>query len=199
VISTFSAPTVSRDLVVHLELRRPALLGEASSQSPEDLDAAIRLELRAALEPVRRQYAETGLPLRYFEALESELLASLPARWRQVAAPFTALERRAFGLWRDGDLVARLVYTFVGLLVGGFIWWAPFIPIWEKWLPGAMAFGGWWVPDLQTWWLRRRYARALGQIVQAYAGAQRQLDRSVTSEDLLTEAPKRQIDHEREH
>lgn len=175
-LKTFSARQVTADVLAHLERRRPAIVHD---------DEAIRSEVRAALEPVRREYGELDLPVRYLDALERELVATVPARWRQCAEPFTAEEAQGFGLWRKGDVFARLAYLAIGGAIGLFILKAPFIPIWEKWLPFAMAAAAWWLPDIQTGFHRRRYARQLGEIVLQMEQAQRQIERQVTTEDVL--------------
>src|SRR4029079_14042752 len=145
VVPQFSAETVSREVLARLEQRRPALAGDA---------AATETEVSAALAEARARYVEAALPASYFEALAREVGGAVGARWRTVAAPYTALEARGHGVWRGGDLVARLVYVFGGLLLGGLCVAAPFIPIWEKWFPFALAFLGFWLPDAQVAWHR---------------------------------------------
>jgi hypothetical protein len=137
---------------------------------------------------VRRSYAETELPGGYIDALERELTATVPARWRAVAEPFTRLEQAGFRLWRGGDPIARLSYVLIGLVLGGLIVWAPFIPIWEKWFPFVLALLAWFIPDVQTRWHKRRYARELGAIVTMMERAQPALDQHVTITDLLPPA-----------
>lgn len=173
-LKAFSAGQVTADVLAHLERRRPAIVGD---------DAAIRAEITAALEPVRREYAEYDLPARYLDALTAELLGTIPARWRQVAEPFTADERRGFGIWRHGDVVARLAFVGIGLLASVFA--ARILPSWQKWLPFLFTAGAWWLPDLQISSRRRRYAQQLGEIVAQMEQAQRQLERQVTTEDLI--------------
>lgn len=187
-LPAFQAEQAAREALTHLERRRPALIDAAGGDAGR-LDAAVRDELGVALAPLRRRYDEAGLPARYFDALSAELAASIPARWREVASAFTAQERAELRLWQRGDVPARLAWTGVGLVVGAFILWAPFIPIWEKWLPTLMALGGWWMPDVLAWRSRRRYARALGEIVLACGSAQRLLDQSITTGDLLEGPP----------
>lgn len=175
-LETFSARRVTADVLSHLERRRPAIVHDT---------AAIEAEIRAAIEPIRREYSDIDLPARYLDALERELIATIPARWRQFAEPFTLDERHTFGVWRGGDIVARLAYVGGAALLGFFIVWAPFIPIWEKWVPFALAGGAWFLPDLQIGFRRRRYARQLGELVLQMDLAQRQLERQVTTDDLL--------------
>jgi hypothetical protein len=172
----FAVRRVALELIEHLERRRAAIV--------ED-DGAVRAEVDRALLPLRDAYRDSALPPAYFAALEDELRSSLPARWRAAAVPFTALEARSFDSWRGGDIYARVVYTFVGLVVGGLCVAAPFIPIWEKWFPFALAVAGWWLPDAQAAWHRRRYARRLGAIVKDLGARQRALEARVTLADLL--------------
>ena len=167
---------VTVEVLRHLERHRAAIVAD---------DGKVRAETRTALARVEQAYAESGLPPPYLRALVAELESALPARWRAIAAPFSDLETRGFGIWRHGDFVARVVYVFTGLVVGGLCVAAPFIPIWEKWFPFALAVGGWWLPDAQSWLHRRRYARRLGEIVRDMAGAQPALERAVTLADLL--------------
>jgi hypothetical protein len=172
----FAIKKVALDILAHLELHR-----ERAAQD----EAATRAAVGAALEPVRRAYADSQLPVAYLQALDRELETTLASAWRAVAVPFTELEKRRFGLWRGGDLVARLTYVVGGLSLGGLIVWLPFIPIWEKWLPFAMALGGGWLPNAQVMWHRRRYARELGAIAVRLGARQGALEATVTMNELL--------------
>jgi len=172
----FGIEKVAVDIVAHLERHREMAVRD---------EGATAREIDAALEPVRAAYRESELPAAYFEALEGELRGALPAAWRAVAVPFTALEARGFGRWRGGDLGARLTYVLGGLVLGGLIVWLPFIPIWEKWVPFALAVSGWWLPDAQVAWHRRRYGRELGRIVRRFEASQRALEARVPMSELL--------------
>jgi hypothetical protein len=176
VVDEFSAQAVSLAVLEHLERRRDQIVGD---------EERVRAEVAAALEPVHEAYREAELPAAYFEALEREIVQVVPDAWRAVAAPYTTGEKRDFGIWRGGDPVARIAYVFLGLLVGGLCVALPFIPIWEKWFPFALAVGGWWLPTAQLGFHRRRYARALGQIVQRMSQLQPALEGRITMESLL--------------
>ncbi len=176
VFGEFSLRQVSADVLEHLERRRAAIVHD---------EEQVAAEVKHALVPVRKAYEELDMPRSYMAALEEELVASLPARWRNAALAFTEDEKKSFGVWRGGDLFARLTYAAAGLLAGLFIVWAPFIPIWWKWFPILVAIAAWWVPDAQFALRRRRYAKVLGEIVTSYDSAQKQLDRHVTMNDLL--------------
>ncbi len=175
----FSARAVSIQVLEHLERRRPDIVAD---------EARVRAEVGEALVPVRKAYVEYDLPRSYLEALEKELSAALPARWRAVAEPFTRLEQAGFRLWRGGDPIARLTFVLAGLVLGGLIVWAPFIPIWEKWFPFLLAVLAWFLPDVQARWYKRRYSRELGAIVSTMERAQPALDQHVTVAELLPPA-----------
>jgi hypothetical protein len=176
----FSAWRIANEVVTSLERRRDAIAGD---------EAAVRAQIEQALVPLRAAYRESALPSGYFAALEDELRQVLQERWRTAAVAFTALERRDFGSWRGGDVYARLVYVFLGLLVGGLCVALPFIPIWEKWFPFALGVAGWWLPDAQSAWQRRRYARELGKMVRAVAARQPAMEACVSWKELASPDP----------
>jgi hypothetical protein len=180
VLPEFSADAVTREVLARLERRRAALAGDA---------AATEAEVSTVLAEARARYTEEALPAPYFEALARELGSGIGPRWRRVAAAYTALEERGFGIWRGGDLVARLAYVFAGLALGGLCVALPFIPIWEKWFPFALAAGGYFLPDAQMRWQRHRYARQLGDIVRDFSALQPRLEQAVKLTDLLGETP----------
>jgi len=180
VLPEFSADTITRQVLARLERQRAALAGDAAAT-----EAAVTAELAEA----RARYAEEALPAPYFEALARELGPALGTRWRRVAAVYTELEGSGFGIWRGGDLVARLAYVFAGLALGGLCVALPFIPIWEKWFPFALSIAGYFLPDAQVRWQRRRYARQLGDLVRDFAALQPRLEAAVKLTDLLGEAP----------
>jgi hypothetical protein len=182
VLQEFSASAVTTEVLEYLERRRPAIVHD---------EAIVRAEVQSALEPIRREYAGSGLPQRYLEALEQEILASVPARWRGIAEPFTRLEKAGYGVWRGGDVIARAAYALAGLAIGGLVIWAPFIPIWDKWFAFVLGGAAWWLPDLQSRWARRRYARRLGEIVAEVGTAQKALDRQLTVDELFPTGPTR--------
>jgi len=178
----FAIGKVAGDVLAHLERQREVAV--------RDEGATVRA-VETALQPIRVAYADSQLPRAYFDALEGELRASLPAAWRAVAGPFTELEARGFGRWRGGDLGARLAYVLAGLTLGGLIIWLPFIPIWEKWVPFALAIAGWWLPDAQGAWHRRRYGKELGRIIRRLEGCQAALEAGVPMTELLPPAAPR--------
>jgi hypothetical protein len=176
VLPDFSAQAVTLSVLAHLERRRHSITAD-----PE----RVKEEVSAALVPVREAYREAELPPAYMEALATEIMQSVPERWRRLAARFTSLEGRDFDVWRGGDPIARLTYVVLALAIGGFFVWAPFIPIWDKWFPFLLAGGAWWLPTAQVGWQRRRYARALGAIARDLATVQPRLDEHIKVNELL--------------
>jgi hypothetical protein len=182
-IDEFTAGKLSLEVVTALERRREAIAGD---------EALTRAELERALTPLRAAYQDSALPASYFSALEDELRRTILERWRAGAVSFTALERSGFGSWRGGDVYARVVYVLAGLVVGGLCVALPFIPIWEKWFPFAVSAAGWFLPDVQAAWHRRRYARRLGEIVRTMTARQPALEAGVSWQELAGEPPKEQ-------
>jgi hypothetical protein len=179
-LEEFSARAVAAEVLEHLERRRGVLASDPAQTAAE---------VENALAVIRRSYVESELPPGYFAALAREIVDVVPDGWRRVAAPFTRLEDSGFGNWRGGDLKARLSYVLAGLVLGGIMLWAPFIPIWEKWFPFALSGASFFLPDATRFWHRRRYARELGRIVTSLARCQPALDNQVTVTELL-EPPK---------
>jgi hypothetical protein len=181
-VDEFTAGKVATEVVSSLERRREAIAAD---------ETLTRAEVEQALAPLRDAYRDSALPGAYFAALEEEIRHTVPERWRAAAAPFTQLERRGFGSWRGGDVYARVVYVFSGLVVGGLCVALPFIPIWEKWFPFVLAAVGWWLPDAQAAWHRRRYGRQLGRIVRSVAARQPTLEARVSWQELAAEPPEK--------
>jgi hypothetical protein len=174
--SEFSVERVTTQVLEHLERRRAEIVGDHDR---------VRAEVKEALVPIQRAYAEAELPKAYIEGVETEVMQAVPSAWQSVALAYTDREKREFGLWRGGDPVARITYVFVALALGGLCVELPFIPIWEKWFPFLLAVAAWWLPDAQVRWHKRRYARALGGIVANLAKAQPMLEGRVSTEELL--------------
>ena len=181
VLNEFSVRQVTLSVLEHLETRRAALVDQ-----PAHIEA-IEAEVRAALVPVRAAYGEAELPPGYLGALEREVTAAVPAAWRSIATAFTRLEARQFGVWRGGDPVARATYVLLGLVLGGLLVALPFVPIWEKWFPFALAISAFWLPTAQIAFQKRRYARALGEIALRLECSQPRLDALFSTEALLTD------------
>jgi len=86
--------------------------------------------------------------------------------YARLAGPFTERERNGFYLvpeaWHN---LERLGWAVAGMLLGAFVIWAPFIPLWEKeWiLPFALL--GLFFPNLRRVVALRRYQNELNRLV----------------------------------
>jgi hypothetical protein len=85
----------------------------------------------------------------------------------RLATGFTPRERNYFYLTPEGSHgLERIGWCVLGMLVGAFVVWAPFIPLWSKeWvLPFALA--GLFFPNLRAVFAFRHYEAELGRLVE---------------------------------
>jgi hypothetical protein len=89
----------------------------------------------------------------------------IPAYVR-LAAPLTRRERNDFYL-TGGELhlLERLAWAGSGILLGAFVVWAPFIPLWEKEWVIPFMLAGLVFPELRRWLALRRYQSELNALV----------------------------------
>jgi hypothetical protein len=86
--------------------------------------------------------------------------------YARLAAPLTVRERNDFYLAPAGlHGLERLASAAAGMLLGGFIVWAPFIPIWSKELILVAGVGGLVFPELRRLLALRRYQAELNKMV----------------------------------
>jgi hypothetical protein len=89
----------------------------------------------------------------------------LPAYVRLVRA-FTPRERNGFYLvpavWHGAE---RLAWAVAGMALGGFLIWAPFIPIWEKEWVAVFALAGLVFPEIRRYFAFRHYQSELNRLV----------------------------------
>jgi hypothetical protein len=89
----------------------------------------------------------------------------LPA-YARLAAGFTPRERNDFYLtpeWLHG--VERVAWGALGIALGAFVVWAPFIPLWSKEWVLVLAVGGLAFPSLRRYFALRRYQHELDDLV----------------------------------
>ncbi|MET0405293.1 MAG: hypothetical protein ABW123_22955 [Cystobacter sp.] len=166
----FRLPRVSEHVLAWLERRRPGF-GEWN----EDVETALKAEARLALDDVTRRFSEMAVDAPYLARLEHSLVSVVLPRYFQLAREHHALQRRAYGLWRGGDLVSRAAYTGVGIVLAVVIALTR-VPNWLEPLPLALVLLGPFLPDLQESFLERRYRRRLATLVADMAGEQHQLE-----------------------
>jgi hypothetical protein len=164
--------SIGRFLIDSFERRRPAL--ETWSPAVED---ELRVESEQELQQMERQCIELGVDdPPYWQRVRGALAAVLLPRYAALAREEVALSRRDYGLWRGGDLIARLAFAGLGLVLGGLAVAIPWIPVTEKWVPWALFVAGPFLPDAYFWWYRRKYRKGLEVLVEDLARAGNSLD-----------------------
>ncbi len=167
---------IARDLSEDLERARP---GGPPDRTGFERAARERMLLR--LGDIRAQYASIGSDAD-FERVQRELEDLLLRRYLGFARDQDQRERQG-----PPGIMKRLWYALVGLAVGGFLVWAPFIPIQEKWVPFALMILSPVLPDLERWWHARQHLRRLSVLHGDLAAAGRALQDSRPLTGLLDE------------
>jgi len=120
---------------------------------------------RRKLAEIRESYVENGGTAGYWEELEREVLeTSLPA-YIPEAIEQTRLEKSGYDVWRRGDAAARALFALAGLILGGLIIAAPFIPIWEDAFAFVLAVGGLLYPEVKQLVADFRHSRLLNRMI----------------------------------
>ena len=141
-------------------VRRALLPNEAHGRL---LEAA-----RRKLAQIQESYVENGGTPGYWEELEREVLETSMPAYIPEAIEQTRLEKSGYDIWRRGDAVARALFALGGLILGGLIIAAPFIPIWEDAFAFVLAVGGLLYPEIKQLVTNFRHSRLLnGMIVEA--------------------------------
>ena len=146
-----------------------ALLEECEHRrrSFDDVAAGVRECAKEKLATIHRAYADIGGSAPYWTSLENEVMKTVVPQYTAAAKQMNELETSGFGLWRHGDLAARLVFALIGLIIGSIIIAIPFIPIFETMFAFALTAGGFVYPDIRRFQAERAYARRMNSLVQA--------------------------------
>jgi hypothetical protein len=131
----------------------------------ESFEADVRACAAEKLAEIKAVYDESGGSAVYWEALEKEVDEVVLPQYIEAAGGITEQERNSFGIWRGGDLGARLAFALAGLVIGGIIIKLPFIPIAEDMFAFALTATGFLYPDLIRFMHQRRYMKVLNRIV----------------------------------
>lgn len=168
----YSLPFLAGILISALERRRLGL-GPWGEKARTELRTVFDAELAA----MKSHFFELFDDRAYWEKVERSLVEVCFPRYCAAAEKQTDLERRDYGLWRGGDLIARAVYAAGGLIVGILMVRLPFIPIPQTW--DLFAFltmiGAPFLPDAQVWFHKKKYRKQLEAIVADMREAEEQL------------------------
>ncbi|MEO6192986.1 MAG: hypothetical protein ABIS20_08255, partial [Thermoanaerobaculia bacterium] len=145
------------------EHKRRALL-------PNEAEARLREIARAKLAEIHESYTECGGTETYWQDLEREVIETTLPQYIPAAVEQNRLEKSNYDLWRQGDPAARFLFGLLGLIIGGLIIAAPFIPIFEDTFAFLLAAGGFLYPEIKKTYSDFRHSRTLNRlIVQAEA------------------------------
>lgn len=118
---------------------------------------AIRLEESHLTEAARDEL---------FRRVEEMVRAVVVPAYARLATRFTNRERNDFYLVREQlHGLERIGWGLAGMVVGAFVVWAPFIPLWSKEWVLPFMIGGLFFPNLRRFWAIRRYERELNLLV----------------------------------
>lgn len=155
------------ELLADLERFRPAV---PSATGEEATEAALRDRAALRLGELYREFRveETEADLAedsQFAIYKREVDQVLIPRYSRLAQQQNQLEQAPRRAGQGRDLYNRLSWALGFFLIGVFVVWAPFIPIWEKWIPFAFAavapLVSPFLPDLYGLWLSQKHQVAL--------------------------------------
>ncbi len=156
---------LAAQLLADLERLRPGISPDATI---EQIRRHCSERLRLRLPEIYREYQvdaqepEAAAQLLLYEREMEQLL--LP-RYSLLAQRQNQMERK-IGPGRHSEFYNRLTYAGLFFAIGVFVVWAPFIPVWDKWIPFVLAIVAPllspWLPNLYQLLMKRRHALALG-------------------------------------
>ena len=101
-----------------------------------------------------------------FERVDERIRKVVLPAYARLAAPFTPRERNDFYLGpEEMHALERLGWAAAGMLLGGLVVWAPFIPIWSKEWVLVFGVGGFVFPSVRRFFALRRYQLELNDLV----------------------------------
>jgi hypothetical protein len=132
---------------------------------PNEAEARLREIAQKKLSEIRVSYEELGGAPGYWRTLEKEVLETALPQYIPAAVEQTRLEKTNYGLWRQGDPVARALFGLTGLVLGGLIVAAPFIPIWEDTFAFLLAAACFLYPEIKKGVHDVRHSRLLNRLI----------------------------------
>jgi len=155
------------ELVADLERYRPAIPAESSeSEVLSLLEKRSDLRLGELYREFRVEESDSDLSLdTQFALYQREVRAVLLPRYARLAKLQNQQEQAPRHAWQGRELYNRITYGISFFLLGVFLVRAPFIPLWEKWIPFALAalapILSPFLPDLHGAWLAQKHQVAL--------------------------------------
>jgi hypothetical protein len=138
----------------------------------DELEFQLMQTAKAKLAKIKKAYDEFGGSAAYWKTLETEVLETAMPQYIAAAEKMNMLERDSFGVWRDGDPVARLVFGLGGLTIGSIVVAIPFIKIFEVMFAFALGAAGLLYPEIKRYTHERRHMKFLNRLVAEAAAYQ---------------------------
>ena len=136
---------------------------------PAQFDGGIEACAREKLDQIKGAYDEFSGSKTYWEALEKEVMSTVVPQYTEPARIITTLERSSWNVFRGGDIAARLLFAFIGLVVGSIIIATPWIPIFEEMFAFGLTAAGFFYPDLKRYYYERQFTKLLNRLVMESA------------------------------
>ena len=155
---------------------------------PNEAEARLAEIAREKLAAIRASYEERGGTPGYWQQLEREVLATALPQYVPAALEQNRLEKTRYDLWRQGDPAARALFGLLGLVLGGLIIAAPFIPIFEDTFAFLLTLAGLLYPEIKKGFYDIRHAQLLNRLIkQAERYQKEQPAHYVTEAELAAE------------
>ena len=154
------------------------------SYTDENVRAGLMECANEKLARVKTSYLDGLGSKSYWRDLEKEVLETVMPQYIAAAAEQNRRERTGYGVFRGGDVGARILFALLGLVVGGLILAITFIPIFEKAFAFVLALGGWFYPDMVRLTHEYRHYKLLNRLVSAGEEFQRGRARYVSAADV---------------
>jgi hypothetical protein len=156
--SSYDFGNVSFVVLQECEHKRRALL-------PNEAEARLQEIDRAKLAEIHESYVELGGAEGYWQSLEREVIETTLPQYVPAAVEQTRLEKSNYDLWLHGAPAARFLFGLLGLILGGLIIKAPFIPIFEDTFAFLLAASGFLYPEIKRTYFDFRHSRTLNRLI----------------------------------
>ncbi len=156
--SSYDYDNVLFAVLQECEHQRRALL-------PNEAVARLQEIARAKLAEIHESYTELGGTGAYWQQLEREVMETALPQYIPEAVEQTRLERDNYDLWRQGDPASRALFGLLGLVIGGLIIKAPFIPIFEDTFAFLLTAAGLLYPEVKKTYFDYRHSRRLNRLI----------------------------------
>jgi hypothetical protein len=154
---------------------------------PNEAEGRLRETARGKLAEIRASYEECGgVPL-YWQELEREVIETALPQYIPAAVEQNRLEKTNYDIWRQGDPAARASFALFGLVLGGLIIAAPWIPIFEDAFAFLLAALGVFYPEIKKAFYDVGHSRLLNRLIAQAERYQKNRSAQYVTEAKLAE------------